>query len=72
MEKIMLRPMEVAEAIGCGRSKIYELLAAGVLPSVRIGGRSVRVPVKGLQAWLDRQLGTAEHNVSTAHSPGAD
>jgi len=47
--------MEAAEAIGVGRSKVYELLASGELPSIRIGG-SVRVPVDALQRWIDRQL----------------
>ncbi len=47
MEKLLLRPVEAAEAIGISRSKIYELLASGELPSVRIGA-SVRVPVEAL------------------------
>ncbi len=57
MDRILLRPMEVAEAIGVGRSKVYELLASGALPSIRIGGR-VRVPVAELREWIDRQAGT--------------
>lgn len=55
MDKLLLRPIEAAEAIGVGRSKVYELLASGELPSVRIGG-SVRVPVDALRAWIARQL----------------
>lgn len=55
MEKLLLRPTEAAEAIGIGRSKMYELLAAGKLPSIRIGA-SVRVPVDALRAWVERQL----------------
>jgi len=55
MDRLLLRPMEAAEAIGVGRSKVYELLASGELPSIRIGG-SVRVPVDALQRWIDRQL----------------
>ena len=39
---------QVAEMLGLGRSKTYQLLANGVLPSVRIGG-SLRVPVEALQ-----------------------
>jgi excisionase family DNA binding protein len=54
MEQMLLRPMEAAEAIGIGRSKIYELLASGELPSIRIGG-SVRVPVDKLREWIDRK-----------------
>ena len=55
MDRLLLRPVEAAEAIGIGRSKVYELLASGELPSIRIGG-SVRVPVAALQAWIERQL----------------
>jgi excisionase family DNA binding protein len=55
MEKLLLRPVEAAEAIGIGRSKVYELIARGDLPSVRIGA-SVRVPVDALRAWIARQL----------------
>jgi excisionase family DNA binding protein len=59
MEKLLVRPAEAAEAIGIGRSKIYELLARGDLPSVRIGS-SVRVPVEALRAWIAKQLDTAQ------------
>ena len=55
MDKLLLRPVEAAEAIGVSRSRIYELLAAGTLPSVRIGV-SVRVPVDALRSWVERQL----------------
>lgn len=55
MERLLLRPIEAAEAIGVGRSKMYELLASGELPSVRIGC-SVRVPVDALRAWIARQV----------------
>lgn len=54
-ERLMLRPGEVAEALGIGRSKAYELIAAGEIPSIRLGG-SVRVPLDALRAWIDRQL----------------
>lgn len=55
MDRLLLRPIEAAEAIGIGRSKVYELLASGEIPSIRIGG-SVRVPVDALRAWIARQL----------------
>ena len=55
MERLLLRPVEAAETIGVGRSKVYELLASGELPSIRIGG-SIRVPVDALREWIARQL----------------
>lgn len=55
MDRLLLRPIEAAAAIGLGRSKVYELLASGTLPSIRIGG-SVRVPVVALKEWIDAEL----------------
>ena len=55
MNKLLLRPAEAAEAIGIGRSKVYDLIASGDLPSIRIGG-SVRVPVDELKAWIARRV----------------
>jgi DNA binding domain, excisionase family len=63
MEKLLLRPTEAAEVIGLGRSKMYELLAKGIVPSIRIG-KSVRVPVEDLRAWIKKQ--TADADGSTA------
>ena len=37
MEKMLLTPIEAATTLGIGRSKLYELMRAGVVPSVRIG-----------------------------------
>ena len=54
MDKLLLRPIEAAEAIGIGRSKVYELLASGELPSIRIGS-SVRVPIDRLRESIDRK-----------------
>ena len=58
MEKLLVRPAEAAELIGLSRSQVYALLAAGALPSVRIG-KSVRVPVKALADWVENQTSTA-------------
>lgn len=47
MERILLRPAEAADLIGVSRSTLYELLARGALPSVRLG-HSIRVPLEAL------------------------
>ena len=54
MERLLLRAEEVAETLGIGRSKTYELMASGVLPVIRIG-RAVRVPSDRLRAWIKRR-----------------
>jgi excisionase family DNA binding protein len=55
LDRLLLRPIEVAETLGVGRSKAYELIACGAIPSIRIGG-SVRVPSEALRAWIERQV----------------
>lgn len=62
-DRLMLRPAETADAIGVSRSKAYQLIARGEIPSVLVGG-CVRVPVAALQAWIDRQV--AERSTTAA------
>ena len=52
-ERLLLKPEEAAALLGIGRSKLYELLAAGEIESVRIGS-SRRVPMKGLHDYVER------------------
>ena len=54
MERLLIKPKEAAEALCLGRTKIYELIADGTIPAVRIG-KSIRVPVKELLEWVNRQ-----------------
>ena len=62
MEKLLLTATEAAEAIGVGRTRIYELLASGQIPSVKIG-RSVRVPTEALRRWIkERESGGLNNN----------
>lgn len=51
MDSMLLRADEVAELLGLGRTKVFELIAAGELPLIRIG-RSVRVPRWALEEWV--------------------
>lgn len=51
MEKLLLKPKEVAKLLGIGRSLTYELIASREIPSVRLG-RSLRVSAESLQQWL--------------------
>ncbi len=37
MDKLLLTPVEATQALGIGRSKVYELLRTGQLRSIRIG-----------------------------------
>ncbi len=55
MDRLLLRPAEVAQTLGIGRTKVYELLATGEIPSIKIGNRP-RVPVDALERWIQAQL----------------
>jgi prophage regulatory protein len=52
MESILLRAEEVAELLGLGRTKVFELLTSGELPTVRIG-RCVRVRREDVTRWVN-------------------
>jgi excisionase family DNA binding protein len=49
-----LKVPEVAQVLRIARSRAYELVAEGEIPSVRIG-RSVRVSRMELDRWLAEQ-----------------
>lgn len=42
IEKLLYTPVEAAHALGVSRSTVYLLMAAGDIPSVRIGGMRKR------------------------------
>jgi excisionase family DNA binding protein len=49
-DPILVRPAEAAELLGVSRSKIYELIASGAVPSLRLeGGRMLRIPLAELR-----------------------
>jgi len=53
MEKLLLTPEEAAETLSIGRTRIYELMALGVLGSVQIG-KSRRVPMASVHEFVER------------------
>jgi excisionase family DNA binding protein len=49
--RLLLTVPEAATALAISRSKLYELLAAGLVRSVRIDG-SRRIPLEALHAYV--------------------
>ena len=45
---------DVQQLLGIGRTKAYELVGTGELPTVRIG-RCIRINRRELDEWLHRQ-----------------
>jgi excisionase family DNA binding protein len=68
MEPLLLKPMDVAEHLGISKSKVYELLASGALPSIRIG-KSIRVPTEELRKWVAARM-QSHDNTSQQHQEG--
>lgn len=52
---LLLSTAEVGALLGIGRTKVFEMLASGELPAVRIG-RCVRVSRDQLEGWIDAKL----------------
>ena len=53
--KLLLTVPEAAKALGISRSKLYQLISAGVVRSVRIDC-SRRVPVESLIAYVKQLM----------------
>ena len=53
-DRLALTADETGQTLGIGRTKTYQLIASGELPSIRIG-TSVRVPVAALRTWIKRK-----------------
>jgi len=51
MDRILMKVQEAGEALGLSRSKLYELIAAGEIKTIRVG-RAVRVPAASLHEWV--------------------
>lgn len=51
MDRILLKPTEAADLLGISRSKTYELIGKGDIPSVRWAG-GLRVPKEALEARI--------------------
>jgi excisionase family DNA binding protein len=58
--KDLLTPDEAAHKLGIGRTKVYELMDRGELPSLRID-RCRRIPASAIPAYIARKLEEAAH-----------
>lgn len=52
--RLALRIGEFAEALGVSRSKAYEVIAAGEVETIRVGGCK-RIPVAAALEYVERQ-----------------
>jgi excisionase family DNA binding protein len=61
-----LRMREIAMILGLVPSRAYQLIASGVLPSVRVGG-VIRIPRAGWARWLE---GQTDATLASLRRPG--
>ncbi|HEY8597480.1 MAG TPA: helix-turn-helix domain-containing protein [Thermomicrobiales bacterium] len=54
-EKLLLTVEETAALLNIGRTKAWELIRNGILPSLRLG-RCVRIPLQALEQWIAREM----------------
>ena len=59
MDKGLLKIEEAARVLSLGRSKTYQLVMEGAIPSIHIG-RSRRIPAAALERWIDQRTQEAE------------
>ncbi len=67
-EKKLLRVSDVALAISVSRSQAYLMVAAGILPSIKIGARGIRIPAYLLDEWIRREVEGGGGNIEQARS----
>lgn len=53
---MLIRVTEAAEILGVSRGTVFNMIARGDIPIVKIG-RATRVPVAALRSWVERQTG---------------
>jgi excisionase family DNA binding protein len=60
MNKLLLTPETAAEVLSVGRTKVYQLMATGVLRSVRIG-KCRRIPMAAVVELVEQLEGDTDH-----------
>jgi excisionase family DNA binding protein len=51
---LLISVVEAARRLALGKTKVYELIASGDFPAVKVGRKMVRVDPNDLLGWIDR------------------
>jgi len=51
----LLRPRQAAQTLAIGNTKLYQLIAAGELETVKIGLRSTGITLASVEAFIERR-----------------
>jgi excisionase family DNA binding protein len=68
MTEVLLTVSEAAKRLSLGRTMLYELIAKGELPSIKIG-RARRIPASALEQWVVTQV-LHEPTAESRHDSG--
>jgi excisionase family DNA binding protein len=63
IEQVLYRMSEAAKVLGISRTRIYELVASGDLPHVRLGGTSIRIPRAAIDRLIEDAMKAAPESV---------
>jgi excisionase family DNA binding protein len=56
VERIAYKVNEAARALGYSRTQIYDLVNRGVLPALRLGGGSIRIPKAAIEKLISQAI----------------
>ena len=68
LKPLAVSPAEAARLIGVGRTRLYEAITSGELPSLKLGTRRL-IKLADLEAWLD---GHAAQGAGRGHADDGD
>ena len=54
--RLLLNPRESAQALAISERTLWQLTKDGAIESIKVGTRSVRYPVAGLERWIAEQV----------------
>jgi excisionase family DNA binding protein len=60
IKPLLVKPAQAAAMISVGRSKIYDLINAGAIPSIRIDDGTLRIPTAALERLVAQAMDTVK------------
>ncbi len=54
--RLLLSPREAAQALAISERTLWQMTKDGAIESIKVGTRSVRYPVAGLERWIAEQI----------------
>jgi excisionase family DNA binding protein len=71
VEALVVGPHQTGVMLNCGRTRVYELLAAGELDSFR-DGRARKITVASIHRYIERRLAAEKEALGRTDTPTRD